>query len=122
MNHGLKEPRELLFYVGGKYIATINSEGYAQSQLLLMDVLPSEEQLKKKSEIVLLASPPGQDYIDVQDGVPSRKDLIHKGWKVVKIGISRDRTVHTNGLTGKREQYSLKRKYLFSLMNYIVCY
>ena len=81
MNHGLKEPRELLFYVGGKYIATINGEGYAQSQLLLMDVLPSEEQLKKKSEIVLLASPPGQDYIDVQHGIPSRENLFTRDEK-----------------------------------------
>ena len=51
MNHGLKDPQELLFYVREKYTATINGEGYAQSHLLLMDVLPTEEQIKQKSKI-----------------------------------------------------------------------
>ena len=28
MNHGLKEPKKLLFFKGGQYSATINGKGY----------------------------------------------------------------------------------------------
>ena len=40
-----------MFILEGKYTDTINGKVYAQSQLLLMDVLPTEEQMKQRSEI-----------------------------------------------------------------------
>ena len=75
MNHGLKEPKKLLFFKGGQYFATVNGEGYNQSQLLLMDVLPTADTIVQKTGITLLAAPPGVNYIDIREGVPSRSDL-----------------------------------------------
>ena len=114
MNHGLKEPKKLLFFKGGQYFATVNGEGYNQSQLLLMDVLPTADTIVQKTGITLLAAPPGVNYIDIREGVPSRSDLERERWKKVTIDVSRDRTISHRGMMGKREQYSLKRKTLNS--------
>ena len=99
--------------MGGTYTATINNKSYAQSQRLLMDILPTEEQINQKSEIELVSSLLGQDYINIQHSVPPHKDFFHKEWKLVTIGISRNHTINNHGITGKIEQYSLKCKLLF---------
>ena len=65
MNHGLKEPKKLLLFKGGQYFATVNGEGYNQSQLLLVDVLPTADTITRKTGITLLAVPPGVNYIDI---------------------------------------------------------
>jgi hypothetical protein len=114
MNHGLKEPKKLLFFKGGQYFATVNGEGYNQSQLLLMDVLPSADTIARKAGILLLAAPPGVNYVDIRNGVPSRSHLERERWKEVTIDVSRDRTISHRGMMGKREQYSLKREILSS--------
>ena len=75
MKHGLKEPKKLLFSKGGQYFATANGEGYNQSQLLLMDVLPTADTIARKTGITLLAAPPGVNYINIRNGAPSRSVL-----------------------------------------------
>lgn len=87
-----------------------------------MDVILTEEKMNQKSEIELLASPLGQDYIYVQHGVPPRKDLIHKGLRVMRIGILRDHTINNCGKTRKIEQYTFKPKLFFSIFNCIEYY
>ena len=81
MNHGLKEPKKLLFFKGGQYFATVDGEGYNQSQLLLMDVLPTADTITRKTGITLLAAPPGVNYINIRNDVPSQSDLERERWK-----------------------------------------
>ena len=71
MNHGLKDPKKLLFFKGGQYFATVNGKGYNPLQLLLMDVLPSADTISRKTGITLLAVPPGVNYINIRNGVLS---------------------------------------------------
>ena len=75
MNHGLKEPRKLLFCRGGQYFATINGDDYNQSQILSMNVLPSADTITQKVGILFLAAPPGVNYVNVRNGVPSQSHL-----------------------------------------------
>ena len=65
-------PKKLLFFKGGQYFATVNAEGYNQSQLLLMDVLPTADTIARKTGITLLAALPGVNYIGIRNGVPSQ--------------------------------------------------
>ena len=65
MNHVLKEPKKLLFFKGGQYFATVNGEGYNQSQLLLAVVLPNADTIAQKTGGLFLAAPPGVKYVDI---------------------------------------------------------
>ena len=85
MNYGLKEPKKLLLFKGGQYFATVNGKGYNQAQLLLMDVLPMADTIARKIGITLLAAPPGVNYINIRNGVPSHRDLAPPGVNYIDI-------------------------------------
>ena len=108
MNHGLREPEKLLFFRGAQFEATLNGEGYNQSQLLLMLDVPTENAVKKMVPIELMAAPPTVTYLDLSEGIPSKEMLVAQDWKSVIIERSPERTITCRGAVGKRIQYSLR--------------
>ena len=95
INHGLKEPEKWLFFKGGQYFAPVNGKGYNQSQLLLMDVLPSADIIAWKTGISLLAAPSGVNYVNIRNSVPSQNHLERERWKEVTsmcLGIAQSAT------------------------------
>ena len=61
LNKDLKEPTELVFFVGGVYEFTINDQRgrYIQSQLAYMLDLPSQDSVDQFNAIPLWIAPPG---------------------------------------------------------------
>ena len=108
LNHDLREPEKLLFYEGAQFEATINGDGYSQSQLLMMLKVPTQNQVDIFSNLELMAAPPNVSYYDVSRGIPSKKQLEDDGWSCVMIGRAPERTVTVRGSVGCRVQYSLK--------------
>jgi predicted GIY-YIG superfamily endonuclease len=106
----IKEPRELYFYLGGRYQITANDRAgkYSNSQLTMLFEMPTQEQLDKKQPIKMLLAPPGSRYI------PSDKDtlqsLIELGWTHVLVHPCCDKNVTTisKGIRATRVQYVLR--------------
>ena len=108
LNHELREPEKLIFYRGAQFEATLNGDGYSQSQLLLMIDVPHEEEISNKALIPMMAAPPNVSYLDMSDGIPSVDDLKASGWKDVRVGHAPESAVTCGGSVGRRVQYSLK--------------
>ena len=108
INHAVREPRKLVFWSGGQYEATMNGEGFNQSQLLLMLEVPTQEMLALKTPIPLMAAPPGVNSIDLSNGIPSYEGLITDKWKPVMVGHSIEQEIPYRGLVGRRQQYALR--------------
>ena len=108
LNAKLREPRKLIFFVGAKFEATVNGDGFNQSQLLVMCEIPSQETVTRKLQIELLAAPSGVSYFDTRNGQIDKDDMIGIGWKVVKIGIAPERNITSYGVMANRRQYSLR--------------
>lgn len=108
MNKNLKEPPRLLFFEGAQFEATINGQGFFQSQLLLMTRLPSEEQVRNKSPIQMFVSPMGIYHLDTTDRIPTEDELIAMNWKMVTVSPSPRREVSISGMMGYRKQYSIR--------------
>ena len=108
----LKEPAELVFFVGGIYECTINDPNgqFSQSQLAFMMDLPSQETIDKFDSIPLWIAPPGTQHIEFdRDNLPSRNELIENAWVEVRIGCAPERLIPARyGIQAKRLQYSLK--------------
>ena len=108
VNHGVKEPRKLLFWSGAQFEATLNGEGFNQSQLLIMLEVPTANMIMLKTPISLLAAPAGVNYIDVSNGIPSYNELVAAKWRPVKVGHAPDRPITHRGMVGCRHQYALR--------------
>ena len=61
LDRKLKEPRELYFYLGGRYQVTANDANnkYSNSQLAMLFEMPTQEQLNKKKTCHNASSSPG---------------------------------------------------------------
>ena len=108
LNHGLKEPEKLLFWHGAQFEATLNGDGFNQSQLLIMLDVPTQEVISMKAPIHLLAAPPTVTSIDTSERVPSLDELLDDGWKQVVVRHSPEQPVTCQGTVGCRQQYSLR--------------
>ena len=108
LNHGVKEPKKLLFWKGALFEATLNSTGYNQSQLLIMLDVPSQSTIDNWGTIELYAAPAGKTDIDLSQGVPSKTALVELGWKGVQVKPAPDRPITHRGIMGLRKQYSLR--------------
>ena len=108
----LKEPAELVFFVGGIYECTINDPNgrFCQSQLAFMLDLPSQDTVNHFDAIPLWITPPGTYNIEFDcNNIPSRDDLIEASWLEVRIGCSPEKLVPARyGIQTKRLQYLLK--------------
>ncbi|KAL7525424.1 hypothetical protein ACHAWF_001353 [Thalassiosira exigua] len=108
LNHGVREPKKLLFWQGALFEATLNKADYNRSQLLIMLDVPSKETIKKKAPIELYAAPPGASDIDLSNGVPSKSYLRDKGWNPVQVGPVPDSPITHRGIMGLSRQYALR--------------
>ena len=108
----LKEPSEIVFFIGGIYECTINDpEGrFCQSQLAYMLDLPSQDVINHFEAIPMWITPPGTHHIDFdRHHLPSREQLTESGWTEVRIGCAPEKLVPARyGIQAKRLQYSLK--------------
>ena len=112
LNKELKEPEEIVSFVGAVYECTINDQRgrYSQSQLALMLDLPSRDIVEQFHAIPLWIAPPGTHAVQFNHlNVPSREDLQSMCWNEVNIGIAPERIILAKGgFQAKRIQYSLK--------------
>ncbi|KAL7531955.1 hypothetical protein ACHAXR_004336 [Thalassiosira sp. AJA248-18] len=108
LNHYVKEQKKILFWRGGVYEATMNGEGFNQSQLLLMLEVPSADVISSLSPITMMAAPPGVNSIDLSAGIPTMEQLEGDGWKSVSVGQAQEQPVTCRGVIGCRKQYALR--------------
>ena len=117
INVTVREPPRLVFFEGAVFEATTNMtsgrKGFSQSQLLIMLQLPSEETVRSKATITLIASPVGETTIPYRsDGsIPTKEELLQNDWKEVRVQTVPDRKqqyVVSGSLRGMRQQYSLR--------------
>ena len=107
LNSAMKEPQTLLFWRGGLYEATVNTNQFNQSQILLLLDVPTRQQLDNKESIVMYAAPAGIPVVVDMENLPTEADLLQTGWKKVRVKHSPARTITRKGVQGQRQQYSL---------------
>jgi hypothetical protein len=97
LDNELKEPTELVLFVGGIYECTINDtrDGrYCQSQLAFLSELPSQEDVDQFRAIPMWIAPPGNHHIDYdRHQLPTREELTATNWVEVHIGVAPTRLV-----------------------------
>lgn len=111
LNHKTREPRRLLFYSGALFEATVNTEGYSQSQIVMMLDVPTQKDVLDQKPIIVYAAPPGGELSEQMlafGEAPNPKDLIDKGWKRVSIKKCGQRLITRNHMSACRRQYTLK--------------
>ena len=100
LDQKLKEPKRLLFFHGGLYESTMNNptEGYSQSQVLLMLDVPSRQNIESRSPISLMAAPTRRVLLNMNmENFPTADDLETDRWAWVQVRISPEQLV-TRGL------------------------
>lgn len=111
LNRKTREPNRLLFYVGAKYEATINTKEYSQSQWLIMVELPTKEDIKNNKPISLMAAPPrGEipDCITSSASVHTEASLAAMGWTKVTVPVTFERVVKQGTMSAYRKQYCMR--------------
>ena len=108
----VKEPRKLLLFVGGIYEFTFNNNNsnnlFSQSQICMLLVLPSLEDILIFASIRVLAAPKGVDDVSY-DPSKTEDDYKREGWSPRLVGVCPE-SVHYlgNDMQGFRKQYGLK--------------
>jgi hypothetical protein len=76
-----KEPRVLHFYPNALYEMTYNDSalGFSQSQIAMLQEMPTAEEIRSFSPVELLLAPSGCKTIP--EGVEQPNDLLHYGWR-----------------------------------------
>jgi len=110
LSREVKEPEKLAFWPGAAYEVTFNGDTVSQSQLCILDEMPSQTIIDNKNPIRVLIAPNGVKT--VPEGDHSKMELIATGWKPEKIGKNPKTNVHSigKGIMAKREQYGLKHR------------
>ena len=110
MNKALKEPSELVFFVGGVYECTMNDPRgrFMKYQRAYMLDLPSVELVLRFGSIAIWIAPAATIHLEF-DQTPSREYFIEQGWSEVYINTAQERLVSfRGGVQAKRLQYALK--------------
>ena len=110
INTKSKEPKTLVFWRYATYEATVNGEGFSQSQLLLMIDLPTLEQVSSKSPIHLMAAPKGTNQFEIGTNMPTEEELLDRGWTKVTISVPEERYITKGRNVGCRRQYSMRHQ------------
>jgi hypothetical protein len=108
LDRKVREPRRLIFFDGATFEATVNGDGYSQSQILLMTKIPSQQDIEHGWDITLFAAP--ADYVPslFSTEVKEEAELLENGWKKVQISIAPERLITCNGSEAYRKQYTLR--------------
>lgn len=117
-----KLPRDLWFFPYAVYEFTYNHPErlFMKSQIcMILKEVPSRDTLDKWKEFTVYAAPCGINASPKEK--PTEAELLKQGWKKVKVGMHKERTVQlkNNGLRGKRLQYAL-RPYISSTVHSIM--
>ena len=110
LDNKAKEVRRLDFYPYAQYDITFNcpkSEFFQSQMAILLDQIPSNEDLMEWRPIKVMVAPPGCK--EAPCVFPTRLQLINMGWKECLIGKAPSFKHHLGfrGLTAWREQYAL---------------
>mmetsp|Transcript_28417 Transcript_28417/g.59223 ORF Transcript_28417/g.59223 Transcript_28417/m.59223 type:complete len:556 (+) Transcript_28417:675-2342(+) len=113
LNKELKEPEELVFFVGGVYGCTINDtreNQYCQSQLAFLLELPPKADVTQFQSIPIWIAPPGNQQIQFdRHQLPTQEELVKAGWSEVSMGTALARIVPARySIQARRKQYLLK--------------
>ena len=109
LNKLAKEPKNLLFFVGGVYECTYNKKGvFAHTQLAILLDLPDIDDVKSFRDINFYIAPNGLK--DFKYNKFKRKETyIEEGWKKIKIGVPTLKTHRTTvNIKAQRKQYGVK--------------
>ena len=107
----LKEPRELLFFIGAFYEFTYNDDGkFSQSQIGLLMNLPDQETVNNFRKIPIYVAPPGIKDMEY-DPTKTIEQYVEEGWERQLVGTSPERTQSIPGsLRAQRRQYGIKHR------------
>lgn len=115
LDQKVREPRRLLFFKGCIFEATVNTENYSQSQLMLMTDVPSPKDIEKKVPLKLWAAPTRggeitERYMANLGTAPTAEELRENKWTEVMVHMTdaEDRLQTRNHITACRYQYTLK--------------
>jgi len=110
LNNKVREPRQLLFWPGALFSATVNTPQYAQSQTLLMIDVPSLEDIQNRRQINLWKANEDEGLINQLHNfgrVPDREELLQRGWEEVQVDVCPERLTTRNHISACRRQYSI---------------
>lgn len=108
LDRKVREPRRLAFFEGAIFEATVNEDNFSQSQVMVMTTLPSKEQFDNRWDISLLAAPPEYKASLINKETLDESELLRKGWTRVKISLTPERLITTNGIEAYRSQFTLR--------------
>jgi len=110
LNNKVREPRQLLFYPGALFSATVNTNQYSQSQTLIMIDVPSLEDVENRAPLTLYAQPSEDSTLDHTLNFlnpPTMEDLLARNSKEVKVNFCPERLVTRDHISACRMQYAL---------------
>jgi len=111
LDRTVRETRRVLFFPGATFEATVNTDHFSQSQLMIMLDVPSQAHIDQGSPVSMMAAPPGlartTGLFDITNP-PRRTDLEAKGWKHVTVQMAETRPVVKNHIVATRRQYTVK--------------
>lgn len=108
LDRKVREPRRLIFFKGATFEATVNGNGFSQSQILLMLEVPTREAIENNWDITLFAAPSEYNPSALTNEVREESELLNNGWKKVQISTSPERLITNNGIECYRKQYTLR--------------
>jgi hypothetical protein len=107
-----KELRVLHFYRNALNEMTNNdlALGFSQSQIAMLQKMPTLEEISSFSPVELLLVPSGCKAIP--EGVEHPDDLLHHGWRLVSVGEIVRPMIHMfpHGIRGRRLQYGFHHR------------
>ena len=111
LDRTVRETKRVMFFPGATFEATVNTDHFSQSQLMIMLDVPSQIHIDEGRPVSMMAAPPGlartTGLFDVTNP-PSRTDLEAKGWKHVTVQMAETRPVVQNHIVATRRQYTVK--------------
>lgn len=88
-----REPRRLLFHPGALFEATVNGNGYSQSQIVMMVEQPTQEDIDSWAPLPMMAAPATfstNGFLQVST-TPTKEELLNEGWTEVTIHVTQER-------------------------------
>ena len=110
LNNEAREPQNLVLYKLGLYECTYNKPGvFNQSQLAVLEEVPSQSEANEFQPLKVLVAPPGTKHLD--EDIITVEQLLAKGWTRALVGEAPSRMYSIRGgVKAKRQQYALRHR------------
>ncbi len=112
LNRKVREPRRLLMFPGALFEATVNTNEYSQSQILIMLDVPTKQHVQERKPITMLAAPAEEKLPSdlLTNRPPTEEYLLGKKWKRVTVRVSNNtkRLVSQGHMSAFRHQYTMR--------------